>query len=180
MQLFQEAIVFRSVLSPAPGGRSPQTPSHQTLLLTDLASSMTSSLRQRLTSRRRTDLSTSTSQVSATRRLSVLQQLQLVFLAGTVFLQLPFSRRKYSSGAPRRRRNSTASNSQAPFGSEEQPGFYWAYNTMLTKAWRSGALGDERLADRLLKDFTDFCANKDDRLLRFWDGCQEKMSASAP
>lgn len=101
-------------------------------------------------------------------------------LSGTVFLQLPYSKRKYSSGQQRRRRNSTTSNSQGPFGSEERIGYYWAYNTMLTKAWRTGVLGDEKLADRLLRDFADFCANKDNRLLNFWDSCQEKMNASAP
>ncbi|KAM4624323.1 GATOR1 complex protein DEPDC5 [Polymixia lowei] len=105
---------------------------------------------------------------------------QYIHVTGTVFLQLPYSKRKYSSGQQRRRRNSTTSNSQGPFGAEERVGYYWAYNTMLTKAWRTGVLGDERLADRLLRDFTDFCANKDNRLLNFWDSCQEKMNASAP
>lgn len=98
---------------------------------------------------------------------------------GTVFLQLPYSKRKYSSGQ-RRRRNSTASASQSLFGSEERVGYNWAYNTMLTKVWRTGVLGDEKLADRLLRDFTDFCANKDNRLVTFWESCVEKMNASAP
>uniref|UniRef100_A0A673B2J0 DEP domain containing 5, GATOR1 subcomplex subunit n=1 Tax=Sphaeramia orbicularis TaxID=375764 RepID=A0A673B2J0_9TELE len=105
---------------------------------------------------------------------------QYIHVTGTVFLQLPYSKRKYSSGTQRRRRNSTTSNSQGPFGSEERVGYYWAYNTMLTKAWRTGVLGDEKLADRLLRDFTDFCSNKDNRLLNFWDSCQERMNASAP
>uniref|UniRef100_A0A6Q2XWU0 DEP domain-containing protein n=1 Tax=Esox lucius TaxID=8010 RepID=A0A6Q2XWU0_ESOLU len=105
---------------------------------------------------------------------------QYIHVTGTVFLQLPYSKRKYSSGQQRRRRNSTASASQGLFGSEERVGYYWAYNTMLTKAWRTGVLGDEKLADRLLRDFTDFCANKDNRLVNFWDSCQEKMNASAP
>ncbi|XP_044074666.1 GATOR complex protein DEPDC5 isoform X1 [Siniperca chuatsi] len=105
---------------------------------------------------------------------------QYIHVTGTVFLQLPYSKRKYSSGQQRRRRNSTTSNSQGPFGGEERVGYYWAYNTMLTKAWRTGVLGDERLADRLLRDFTDFCVNKNNRLLNFWDSCQEKMNASAP
>ncbi|XP_017295083.1 GATOR complex protein DEPDC5 isoform X3 [Kryptolebias marmoratus] len=105
---------------------------------------------------------------------------QYIHVTGTVFLQLPYSKRKYSSGQTRRRRNSTTSNSQGPFGGEERVGYYWAYNTMLTKAWRTGVLGDERLADRLLKDFTDFCSNRDNRLVTFWDSCQEKMHASAP
>uniref|UniRef100_A0A4W6EAG7 DEP domain containing 5, GATOR1 subcomplex subunit n=1 Tax=Lates calcarifer TaxID=8187 RepID=A0A4W6EAG7_LATCA len=105
---------------------------------------------------------------------------QYIHVTGTVFLQLPYSKRKYSSGQQRRRRNSTTSNSHGPFGGEERVGYYWAYNTMLTKAWRTGVLGDEKLADRLLRDFTDFCTNKDNRLLNFWDSCQEKMNASAP
>ncbi|XP_047445709.1 GATOR complex protein DEPDC5 isoform X6 [Mugil cephalus] len=105
---------------------------------------------------------------------------QYIHVTGTVFLQLPYSKRKYSSGQQRRRRNSTTSNSQGPFGGEERVGYYWAYNTMLTKSWRTGVLGDEKLADRLLRDFTDFCTNKDNRLLNFWDSCQDKMNASAP
>ncbi|XP_038139491.1 GATOR complex protein DEPDC5 isoform X2 [Cyprinodon tularosa] len=105
---------------------------------------------------------------------------QYIHVTGTVFLQLPYSKRKYSGGQTRRRRNSTTSNSQSPFGGEERVGFYWAYNTMLTKAWRTGVLGDERLADRLLRDLTDFCSNKDNRLQSFWDSCQEKMNSSAP
>ncbi|KAM4728181.1 GATOR1 complex protein DEPDC5 isoform 4-T4 [Anableps anableps] len=105
---------------------------------------------------------------------------QYIHVTGTVFLQLPYSKRKYSGGQTRRRRNSTTSNSQGPFGGEERVGYYWAYNTMLTKAWRTGALSDERLADRLLRDLTDFCSNKDHRLQKFWDSCQEKMNASAP
>ncbi|KAM6990269.1 GATOR1 complex protein DEPDC5 isoform 4-T4 [Tautogolabrus adspersus] len=105
---------------------------------------------------------------------------QYIHVTGTVFLQLPYSKRKYSSGQQRRRRNSTTSNSQGAFGSEERVGYNWAYNTMLTKAWKTGVLGDERLAERLLRDFSDFCSNKDNRLLNFWDSCQEKMNASAP
>nr|XP_061792421.1 GATOR1 complex protein DEPDC5-like isoform X1 [Nerophis lumbriciformis] len=100
---------------------------------------------------------------------------QYIHVTGTVLLQLPYSKRKYASGQQRRPRNSAASNS-----GEDQMGFYWAYNTMLTKAWRSGVLADEKLAERLLKDFTDFCANKDKRLLTFWDNCREKINSSAP
>ncbi|XP_056591753.1 GATOR complex protein DEPDC5 isoform X2 [Triplophysa dalaica] len=104
---------------------------------------------------------------------------QYIHVTGTVFLQLPYSKRKYSSGQ-RRRRNSTTSANQSLFGSEDRVGYNWAYNTMLTKAWRTGVLGDEKLADRLLRDFTDFCANKDNRLVTFWESCVEKMNASAP
>uniref|UniRef100_A0A8C1D7M6 DEP domain containing 5, GATOR1 subcomplex subunit n=1 Tax=Cyprinus carpio carpio TaxID=630221 RepID=A0A8C1D7M6_CYPCA len=104
---------------------------------------------------------------------------QYIHVTGTVFLQLPYSKRKYSSGQ-RRRRNSANSANQNLFGSEERVGYNWAYNTMLTKAWRTGVLGDEKLADRLLRDFTDFCANKDNRLVTYWESCVEKMNASAP
>ncbi|XP_066116153.1 GATOR1 complex protein DEPDC5 isoform X3 [Saccopteryx bilineata] len=103
---------------------------------------------------------------------------QYIHVTGTVFLQLPYSKRKFS-GQPRRRRNSTSSTSQNMF-CEERIGYNWAYNTMLTKTWRSSATGDEKFADRLLKDFTDFCTNRDNRLVTFWTSCLEKMHASAP
>ncbi|XP_032250980.1 GATOR complex protein DEPDC5 isoform X7 [Phoca vitulina] len=102
---------------------------------------------------------------------------QYIHVTGTVFLQLPYSRRKFSG--QRRRRNSTSSTSQSMF-CEERVGYNWAYNTMLTKTWRSSATGDEKFADRLLRDFTDFCINRDNRLVTFWTSCLEKMHASAP
>lgn len=105
-------------------------------------------------------------------------RLGLSLPAGTVFLQLPYSKRKFS-GQQRRRRNSTSSTNQNMF-CEERVGYNWAYNTMLTKTWRSSATGDEKFADRLLKDFTDFCINRDNRLVTFWTNCLEKMHASAP
>ncbi|XP_053500716.1 GATOR complex protein DEPDC5 isoform X2 [Ictalurus furcatus] len=105
---------------------------------------------------------------------------QYIHVTGTLFMQLPYSKRKYSSGQQRRRRNSASSASQCLFGPEERVGYHWAYNTMLTKAWRTGVLGDEKLAERLLRDFTDFCANKDNRLVSFWENCVEKMNSSAP
>uniref|UniRef100_A0A8C3MNQ7 Uncharacterized protein n=1 Tax=Geospiza parvula TaxID=87175 RepID=A0A8C3MNQ7_GEOPR len=104
---------------------------------------------------------------------------QYIHVTGTVFLQLPYSKRKFSSGQQRRRRNSTSSSTQSLF-CEERIGYNWAYNTMLTKTWRSSATGDEKFADRLLKDFTDFCWNKDSRLVAFWTDCLDKMHASAP
>ncbi|XP_015985038.2 GATOR complex protein DEPDC5 isoform X4 [Rousettus aegyptiacus] len=103
---------------------------------------------------------------------------QYIHVTGTVFLQLPYSKRKFS-GQQRRRRNSTSSTNQNMF-CEERVGYNWAYNTMLTKTWRSSATGDEKFADRLLKDFTDFCINRDNRLVMFWTSCLEKMHASAP
>ncbi|XP_053326258.1 GATOR complex protein DEPDC5 isoform X1 [Spea bombifrons] len=104
---------------------------------------------------------------------------QYIHVTGAVFLQLPYSKRKYTSGQQRRRRNSTSSSTQSLFG-DERIGYNWAYNTMLTKTWRSSGTGDERFADRLLKDFTDFCANRDNRLSAFWASCLEKRNMSEP
>ncbi|KAG8597087.1 hypothetical protein GDO81_002161 [Engystomops pustulosus] len=104
---------------------------------------------------------------------------QYIHVTGTVFLQLPYSKRKYAAGQQRRRRNSASSATQTLFG-EERIGYNWAYNTMLTKTWRSSGTGDERFADRLLKDFTDFCANRDNRLAAFWASCLEKVHMSEP
>uniref|UniRef100_A0A8C3G0I1 GATOR1 complex protein DEPDC5 n=1 Tax=Chrysemys picta bellii TaxID=8478 RepID=A0A8C3G0I1_CHRPI len=104
---------------------------------------------------------------------------QYIHVTGTVSLQLPYSKRKFSCGQQRRRRNSTSSTNQNMF-CEERIGYNWAYNTMLTKTWRSSATGDEKFADRLLKDFTEFCWNKEGRLVLFWTGCLDKMHASAP
>ncbi|XP_064424153.1 GATOR1 complex protein DEPDC5 isoform X2 [Latimeria chalumnae] len=104
---------------------------------------------------------------------------QYLHVTGTVFLQLPYTKRKFSTGQQRRRRNSMNSRDQNLFG-DDRIGYNWAYNTMLTKTWRSSATGDEKFADRLLKDFTDFCANKENRLVHFWESCLEKMHASAP
>ncbi|XP_039627619.1 GATOR complex protein DEPDC5 isoform X3 [Polypterus senegalus] len=104
---------------------------------------------------------------------------QYIHVTGTVFLQLPYSKRKFSTGQQRRRRNSTSSSTQSLFG-EEKIGYNWAYNTMLTKVWRSSATGDEKFADRLLKDFTEFCSNKDNRLVLYWENCLDKMTSSAP
>ncbi|XP_038649235.1 GATOR complex protein DEPDC5 isoform X2 [Scyliorhinus canicula] len=104
---------------------------------------------------------------------------QYIHVTGTVFLQLPYSKRKFTSSQQRRRRNSTSSSTQSLFG-EEKIGYNWAYNTMLTKTWRSSATGDEKFADRLLKDFNDFCCNRENRLVSFWESCLEKMHSSAP
>ncbi|XP_047553257.1 GATOR complex protein DEPDC5 isoform X5 [Lutra lutra] len=76
---------------------------------------------------------------------------QYIHVTGTVFLQLPYSRRKFS-GQQRRRRNSTSSTNQNMF-CEERVGYNWAYNTMLTKTWRSSATGDEKFADRPAQGF---------------------------
>uniref|UniRef100_A0A8C5M0L9 DEP domain containing 5, GATOR1 subcomplex subunit n=1 Tax=Leptobrachium leishanense TaxID=445787 RepID=A0A8C5M0L9_9ANUR len=104
---------------------------------------------------------------------------QYIHVTGTVFLQLPYSKRKYTAGQQRRRRNSTSSSTQSLFG-DDRIGYNWAYNTMLTKTWRSSSTGDERFADRLLKDFTEFCSNRDNRLTAFWASCLEKMNMSEP
>lgn len=57
-------------------------------------------------------------------------------------------------------------------------GYNWVYNIMLIKTWRFSVTGDEKFVDRFLKDFTDFCINRDNRLVIFWTGCLEKMYVS--
>ncbi|XP_062814922.1 GATOR1 complex protein DEPDC5-like isoform X1 [Anolis carolinensis] len=122
---------------------------------------------------------------------------QYIHVTGTVFLQLPYSKRRSSGSQPlpppapaamaapsssqRRRRDSAPSPSpSAPNGEGQGVGFHWAHNSMLTKTWRSSATGDERFPDRLLRDFTHFCANGDGRLAAFWAACLARTHAAAP
>uniref|UniRef100_S4RKY3 DEP domain containing 5, GATOR1 subcomplex subunit n=1 Tax=Petromyzon marinus TaxID=7757 RepID=S4RKY3_PETMA len=93
-----------------------------------------------------------------------------LFSLCVAFVQLPYVKRKHPSGQQRRRRNSFSSTTPASLP-EEKLGFCWAANGMLTKSWRSGATGDERFPDKLLRDFSEFCANKDNRLLHYWQSC---------
>ncbi|XP_032803029.2 GATOR1 complex protein DEPDC5 isoform X2 [Petromyzon marinus] len=101
---------------------------------------------------------------------------QFIHVTGVAFVQLPYVKRKHPSGQQRRRRNSFSSTTPASLP-EEKLGFCWAANGMLTKSWRSGATGDERFPDKLLRDFSEFCANKDNRLLHYWQSCLENGSA---
>ncbi len=48
-------------------------------------------------------------------------------------------------------------------------GFWWSWNFMLGKRWRSQYTGDECLQDNILADFRLFCSNSDDRLRSFYD-----------
>lgn len=52
-------------------------------------------------------------------------------------------------------------------------GFLWAWNSMLTKRWRSINTGDEAFQDRMLSDFRKFCSNTDGRLLSYWNELKE-------
>ena len=60
--------------------------------------------------------------------------------------------------------------------------FLWQWNHMIqNKKWKSLVINqsDELFQLRMLRDFTDFCANRDGRLLNFWDECwelKEKLS----
>jgi DEP domain-containing protein 5 len=57
-------------------------------------------------------------------------------------------------------------------------GFLWSWNHMIhNKKWKSFVINtpdrepDELFQLRMLKDFKDFCANNEDRLVNFWDEC---------
>jgi hypothetical protein len=56
-------------------------------------------------------------------------------------------------------------------------GFLWQWNHMIAnKKWKSLTINgsDEIFQLRMLRDFRNFCANNDDRLLKFWDDCWQK------
>ena len=48
-------------------------------------------------------------------------------------------------------------------------GFWWSWNFMLGKRWRSQYTGDESLQDNILADFRLFCSNSEGRLRSFYD-----------
>lgn len=56
----------------------------------------------------------------------------------------------------------------------QQIGFLWSWNHMIAnKKWKSLVLTNSPDAElfqlRMLQDFKDFCANRNDRLVRFWE-----------
>lgn len=62
-------------------------------------------------------------------------------------------------------------------GNSNKLGFLWQWNHMIAnKKWKSLVINstDEIFQLRLLRDFKDFCANNDGRLLKFWDESWEK------
>lgn len=48
-------------------------------------------------------------------------------------------------------------------------GFWWSWNFMLGKKWRTQNTGDEAFQDNMLADFRQFCANQDGRLKSFFE-----------
>lgn len=48
-------------------------------------------------------------------------------------------------------------------------GFLWSWNHMISRRWRTNQAVDTNFQVKLLKDFREFCDNKDDRLRFFWD-----------
>ncbi|XP_035692025.1 GATOR complex protein DEPDC5-like isoform X6 [Branchiostoma floridae] len=62
---------------------------------------------------------------------------------------------------------------------ERKVGFYWTYNYVLTKRWRSSSTGEEKFGERLLADLTNFCLDEDWRLRDFWRECQHGPLESA-
>nr|CAD7196096.1 unnamed protein product [Timema douglasi] len=58
------------------------------------------------------------------------------------------------------------------YNTERRTGFLWSWNHMLSRRWRSSstpATGDEMFQAKFLRDFREFCANTNNRLLDFWD-----------
>ncbi|KAG1657873.1 GATOR complex protein DEPDC5 [Nymphon striatum] len=66
--------------------------------------------------------------------------------------------------------------SSNPTNPTNQVGFLWSWNHMLSKRWRSQSTGETHFQDKVLADFTRFCANSDERLEKFWDGCHVACS----
>ncbi|XP_033627568.1 GATOR complex protein DEPDC5-like isoform X2 [Asterias rubens] len=54
-----------------------------------------------------------------------------------------------------------------------EAGYNWVPNYLLTKRWRTSSCGDEKFPERLLLDFSRFCANHEDRLKEFWKRSKE-------
>uniref|UniRef100_UPI00358EC276 GATOR1 complex protein DEPDC5 isoform X3 n=1 Tax=Myxine glutinosa TaxID=7769 RepID=UPI00358EC276 len=104
---------------------------------------------------------------------------QFIHLTGVAFVQLPYCKRKLASEQSRRRRNSSNTNTPTVLP-EEKLGFNWTANSMLSKSWRSAATGDDKFAERLLRSLVEFCTNKDDQLVIFWQGCLDKVQPDAP
>lgn len=50
-------------------------------------------------------------------------------------------------------------------------GFLWAWNHMVSKRWRTNPTVDNNFQLKLMRDFKEFCANKDNRLKTYWDDC---------
>ncbi|CAF0810999.1 unnamed protein product [Brachionus calyciflorus] len=61
-------------------------------------------------------------------------------------------------------------NRKIPFyaDTEQFIGFFWSWNFMLGKRWRSQYTGDEQFQDNMLSDFRLFCTNQDGRLEKFF------------
>ena len=69
-----------------------------------------------------------------------------------------------------------------PTYDHSETGFLWSWNFTISKRWKqvsnTGATGDIKYMDKMLADFRDFCANKDNRLKNFWEECWAKKRAN--
>lgn len=53
---------------------------------------------------------------------------------------------------------------------KDDVGFFWVYNYALTKKWLSHATGSVTAARNYMRrEFTDFCMNKNNDLVAFWN-----------
>ncbi|XP_029721962.2 GATOR complex protein Iml1 isoform X2 [Aedes albopictus] len=79
-------------------------------------------------------------------------------------------------------RHVTGSKTKDDCDAIRRTGFLWSWNHMIpNKKWKSLAIthSEELFQLRMLRDFKDFCSNKEQRLVHFWDECwaaKEKSS----
>ncbi|XP_053687887.1 GATOR complex protein Iml1 isoform X1 [Sabethes cyaneus] len=79
-------------------------------------------------------------------------------------------------------RHVTGGKNKDDFEVIRRTGFLWSWNHMIpNKKWKSLSIAqsEELFQLRMLKDFKDFCSNKEERLVNFWEECWEaKVKAS--
>ncbi|EAT34884.1 AAEL012917-PA, partial [Aedes aegypti] len=111
---------------------------------------------------------------------------QYVHCTGNMFILVPNS----NQGLKSRQRLASAYITRHVTGSKtkddcdaiRRTGFLWSWNHMIpNKKWKSLAIAhsEELFQLRMLRDFKDFCSNKEQRLVHFWDECwaaKEKSS----
>lgn len=69
-------------------------------------------------------------------------------------------------------------NDSRPKNSHNEVGFLWQWNHAISnRKWKSFNIAgsDELFQHRMLKDFKNFCANADGRLMKFWEDAWEKI-----
>ncbi|XP_017781938.1 PREDICTED: DEP domain-containing protein 5 isoform X2 [Nicrophorus vespilloides] len=55
------------------------------------------------------------------------------------------------------------------YDNTRRKGFLWSWNHMVSRRWRTNVVVDNNFQTKLLRDFREFCANRDDRLRTYWE-----------